>query len=696
MSDRGSNASDTKPSSTLGDCSNLGQDCSAGGKAKVIGIYGVPGSGKTFMLNELKHELNDDHFSFFEGSEMIASLVPGGLEAFKRLDEQRKTHFRQLAVGTIEKECATSGKSAVVTGHFMFWPEEEEKGQMVCTAKDLATYTHILYLDVPAAVIQQRYRDDIERSRPPTTTAHLVKWQQAEQDQLRLLCRDHGILFSLLAPGPSLLAKVSALLRDFHVHTETYNLSRAESRLDEILAPHRDRWETMLVIDADRTLAAEDTGALFWETLRKSRKWEGEDSPLKSLFGSSMGYSYNAFRQAALLYEEAADSEEYKAVCQQVVSMVTMYPGFVSLLQRIRQQEHVGVVVVSCGLLRVWEKVLEREGLSKTVSIIAGGRLADGFVVTAAVKAAVVARLQQLYRTYVWAFGDSPLDLEMLKQADRAVVVVGDERTRSKSMDDALSLAINQGGLQARQVLLPSSATPRLDVSRLPVVQLDDAGLISSILQRRNLGLSIVLATDKDATRLLATPMRNAAVAGPALRKAHRRAGAYLATEYLTSVVGLEKCGISHTLGHDTTGYRLLHEGQTTIMAVMRAGEPMAGGVNEVFPLAMFVHADGPEQVMLHHLQGQRQVLLVDSVINSGKTILEFVRVIRELSPDVRVVVVAGVVQAECTVPDSAFYRTLAGHGNVSLVALRRSDTKFTGTGTTDTGNRLFNTTHLL
>jgi hypothetical protein len=40
--------------------------------------------------------------------------------------------------------------------------------------------------------------------------------------------------------------------------------------------------------------------------------------------------------------------------------------------------------------------------------------------------------------------------------------------------------------------------------------------------------------------------------------------------------------------------------------------------------------------------------------------------------------------------------RELAGMGDVSLVALRISKNKYTGTGGTDTGHRLFNSTHLV
>ncbi|KAL1640593.1 hypothetical protein SLS58_006788 [Diplodia intermedia] len=694
MSHHADNISGTNPISSWDQPLIVVQGPSASGKPKVIGIYGLPASGKTFMLNKIKQELGEGDFLFFEGSGMIGCLVQGGLEAFHELPNPRKKEYRQLAIDTIGKACTASDRTGIVTGHLMFWPEEEKEGNMVCTPNDLAVYTHILYLDVPVEVIEQRHQADATRTRPAATTAHLAKWKQTEKDQLRRLCRSHGILFACL--NPSLSNKVPALIRDFRGHTEQYNLSRAENRLDEIMALQKDQLETILVIDADRTLAAEDTGELYWSNaVSESGPFNGENYPLKSLFSSPMGYSYDAFRQATLLHEEGCDDETFEARCQQVASKVTIYPEMVSLLKLAAEHEHVGVVVVSCGLRRVWELVLEREGLSGTVKLIAGGRIADGFVVTAAVKAAMVARLQDFHRKYVWAFGDSPLDLEMMKKANQAVVVVGDENTRSKSMENALCVAIHQGDLRARQILLPCSVSPRLDAKTMPVAQFTEADLIGSILRRRR-GFPIFLATDKNAAKLLATPMRDSAVAGPALRKAHGRAGAYLATEYLTSVIGVEECQISHVQGHSTTGFQLLHEPKTTIVAAMRAGEPMASGVNKMFPRAMFVHASGPESITSKYLQGQVQVLLVDSVINSGATILDFVEAIRKITPGIRIVVVAGTVQAQCISPNNPFYKKLAQYGDISLVALRSSETKFTGSGGTDTGNRLFNTTHLL
>jgi len=663
-------------------------------KTAVIGLYGVPGSGKTFLLNQLEEELGKEHFAFYEGSKMIASVVPGGLDVFQKLEEQEKVHWRQLAIDAIGKECADHGQVAVVTGHFMFWPEKEGVGWPVYTQNDLNTFTHILYLNVPAELVAQRCLGDTERSRPPTSVAHFRKWQEAEKTQLRRLCYHHGILFSLLRP--TLLNKAMTLIRDFRRHTEKYNLSRAESRLDEVLVAVQGQLETVLVMDADRTLAAEDTGALFWKRVSSSRQSRDEDCPLKTLFSSPLEYSYTAFRQAVLLYEETADDQEFDAVCQDVASAVTMHPEFVSLLQLVAEKEHVGAVVITCGLRRVWDKVLEREGLSKTVKVVGGGRIADDFIVTAAVKASLVARLQDAYHMYAWAFGDSLLDLLMLDKADQAIIVVGEEQKRSRTMDAALMNAIHNGGLRARQALLPSNASPRLDTTKLPLIQLTEHEFINSVLCRRSrhVGIQVVHATDRNVAKLLMTPMRDATFAGPVLREVHRRVGWYLATEFLADVIGVEEYLVPHVQGHHTSGYRLLHEQKTTIVALMRGGEPMAFGVNDAFPLAMFVHASGPDDIMFHHLQGQLNVVLVDSVVNSGKTVVQFVQHVRNLHATIRIVVLAGVVQAQF-VSGSSLTEALAHHANLSIVALRLSDNNFTGRGTTDTGNRLFNTTHL-
>ena len=87
-----------------------------------------------------------------------------------------------------------------------------------------------------------------------------------------------------------------------------------------------------------------------------------------------------------------------------------------------------------------------------------------------------------------------------------------------------------------------------------------------------------------------------------------------------------------------------------------------------------------------------RTVLLVDLVVNSGKTICNLLKHIRELDSDIGIVVVAGVGQKQVVTKGRDVQLSLP---HVSLVFLRLSDNQYTGKGGTDTRSQLFNTTHL-
>lgn len=663
-----------------------------GNKPKIIGLYGLPGVGKTHMLNSLRRVLDEAKFAFYEGSTVLEGVADGGLSAFKKFTGVEQEECRQQAINLIARECADSGKTGIIAGHFMFWNESQE-AERVWTTGDADKFTHILYLDAPADVIADRIEQDNagitgnRRDRTPASVPHIRQWRTAEERELRKLCHEHQIFFLLVDPNQT--SKIQDLLNDFHKHNEAQNLINAKDELDRIVAEAGGaKLETMLVLDADRTLAAEDAGELFW----KSRT-SGGDDPIKALFKSARAYSYAAFRQAVLQYEEIGDNR-FDGLCEDVAKEVHLRPDFKHLLQSAADLEHVGAVVVTCGIRRVWEMVLEREGLFG-VQVIGAGRIANKFVVTGAVKGALVARMQHKHHLFVWAFGDSPLDLGMLTEADQSIVVVGETAKRSKAMDAALRDAIDIYGLRARQMLLPSTVPPRLDHTRLPEVMLDD-DLKKAVLSRR---LHFFHATDKPAAKVLMTATRDAANAGPSLRKAHHRVGFYLATEYLTSpaVIGTEEYEISHVQGNTTAGHRLLHEQDTVIVPLMRGGEPMAFGVNDAFPLASFVHVrQASTDLKAEHLKCQSTVVLVDSVVNTGTSIVEFVEHIRKLDKTIRIVVVAGVVQKNAVAAGGKLARAVAAHGGeFRLVALRFSENSYTGKGSTDTGHRLFNTTRL-
>lgn len=351
----------------------------------------------------------------------------------------------------------------------------------------------------------------------------------------------------------------------------------------------------------------------------------------------------------------------------------------------------------TCGSARVWETILHDGYGLEHIDVIGGGRHSDSFVVTPSVKGELVSRLQNKYGARVWAFGDSVLDLPMLARADKAIVVVGAEGSRSRSMESALMKAIDHEGLRTCQILLGETTQPRLDASRLPVIQLQDQDFLHSITRgvTHSLPDNVVHLTDTPAARVLMTATRDASISGPALRRAHEKIGWFLATQCITKVIGLENREIAHVQGYTVIGHSLRNEARTTIIALMRGGEPMAFGVNEAFPQASFVHAKHAADLKSEYLQDQETVVLVDSVVNSGKSVVEFVRHIRGLQAELQIVVVAGVVQEQAVLRGELYEQLYREGERLKIMALRLSKNKFTGKGGTDTGNRLFNTTQL-
>ena len=141
------------------------------------------------------------------------------------------------------------------------------------------------------------------------------------------------------------------------------------------------------------------------------------------------------------------------------------------------------------------------------------------------------------------------------------------------------------------------------------------------------------------------------------------------------------------------------------ILPLMRGGEPMATGVYSCFPTASFIHfydqeieieqrnsllAKALEQ--LHSIETVN-IFLVDSVINSGRSIKRAIKALHQMSEKVNpklelvIFVLSGVMQEEAA--DNLPCQFM----RVRFLTLRVSRNKYTGKGTSDTGNRLFGTT---
>ncbi|KAJ2902887.1 hypothetical protein MKZ38_010698 [Zalerion maritima] len=616
--------------------------------AIIVGLYGIPGCGKSHLLKQLKSTLKS-HYQLFEGSEVLGNIVPGGVDAFKTLPSPEKASWREKAITQIQDACRSSGKIGVVADRITFWePSQSTLPTAVRTEKYLEVYTHIFYLDVAAETVKQRRSNDKTRERTDMEVQRLETWMRTEKGLLRKLCLENGTLFHCARVADEGASEaVATLLEDIWKNsTPESSERRVEMTLTgawESLLQRKEK-QTMVVLDADLTLGPHDTSMMFWEAV--DRATYGSlgitDCAVKRTFGSKMGYSYTALRQAAFTYSEM-EPGKYNKICEEVSAKCGLYPEIRSLLKQVGESDHVSATVITSGISHIWQHVLAREGLPG-VLVIGGGRVLEHPVVTPETKAMVVRRLKQKgIRAIV--FGDSPLDLPMMKEADEAVVVVGEEKTRSTTMKQELSKAIDAGDIKrVSQALVPAAGDGNniwllLETKRLPLVCLDSEEFLQGIFagdgrQRRQ--VAVLHATGSPDTQILATPMRDARIKGGALRSAYRDVGWYLGIYVLPNILGTETYYVPAVQGGFTDGYRVKGERRTLIVPLMRGGEPMAFGVADVMAGAMFLHASKPEDLTGEHLKGRDTVVLVDSVVNSGKSVRELVGRVRKLEVEAR------------------------------------------------------------
>lgn len=161
------------------------------------------------------------------------------------------------------------------------------------------------------------------------------------------------------------------------------------------------------------------------------------------------------------------------------------------------------------------------------MKIIDEKRIVNDFIVLITIKIVLITPLRKTHHIYIWTFEDNSLDLNMLRKTNWIIIVINEEQVRSKIINAVLTNAIDYNDLRARQTVFPSNASPRLNIIKLSIIKLTEPEFVKSFLCDRctNDDLQIFYVTDKNATKLLATSMRDATVADPDLRKAHYRVG---------------------------------------------------------------------------------------------------------------------------------------------------------------------------
>ena len=233
-------------------------------------------------------------------------------------------------------------------------------------------------------------------------------------------------------------------------------------------------------------------------------------------------------------------------------------------------------------------------------------------------------------RYFVTAYGDSKNDLFMLQQADKGILVVNNHLSRSLRKDEIHGLTVLRLG---------------------------------RMLHILNEDKTISDGETKEISGLVSVTKSNSQICGNRLAAAHLELGKKLC-RYFSE----------------------LPASDTTLISLERSGHFLADGLYMGFD-CRFETYNAKYQILPKILT--RNVVIVDGVINSGKSMLEIIHQIEKNYSDANITVVAGVIN-ENALPLFESY---------NFIAVRISKNKFTGSNVRiqsgdigpDTADRLFN-----
>lgn len=198
--------------------------------------------------------------------------------------------------------------------------------------------------------------------------------------------------------------------------------------------------------------------------------------------------------------------------------------------------------------------------------------------------------------------------------------------------------------------------------------------------------------TNRQLVRLLATATRRIDTTPRELADSHKAVGRFLAGE-LVEHLEIETCDIHHPQGI-RQGWKIKQENEIALLVLMRSGLHVADGVRDIFQVAPMFHVhpsrkDGLNRANLAGLKKERikTAVIIDSVVNTGASLEPILQQLSERGLHVFVLSLVS--------PTATADRLAHDWPEVHFLFARTSENQYVGKGTTDTGNRLFGTSHI-
>lgn len=339
-----------------------------------IGLYGMPTSGKTFILDKI------DFMEVIVGSKLLREYDP----LFDQRDEKgREKDRRDVA------ELMMTKKEFIMDGHYAFGDEiafTEEEGKM---------YDVYLYLFIDPEILVNRMKNSAKNQK--YLKYDIKKWQDLEITELRKYCHSHDKDFYVIDhPTKNDNMDADIVIEFIKAIQNGYSCkSFAKKCADLILKQSKEK--DIYLLDGDKTLVIEDSSNVV----------AGYTTHLYD------GNFYTGFQ--SWLQEKEFKNYTWPKLKQMPV---TVNEKVLGMLEK-------QAFILTSGNGNVWDYI------SNTLNI----PYFYGTSMAAETKYFITKYLQEADKNVI-AFGDGMNDYFMLKQANKGFLVLKPDGRVSRSLKD--------------------------------------------------------------------------------------------------------------------------------------------------------------------------------------------------------------------------------------------------------------------
>lgn len=531
-----------------------------------IALYGMPCAGKSTLMSKITDA------KVINGIQELRRISGG---SFSELSEEEK---HQVRIKYTEYINGLKDEVIVSDGHYSFMEN------VAFTKADGDLYDIFIYLYCSPETLKERYALSEKNAKFANESVESIsQWQEFEIINLRKECHKRNKDFYVVSDNEEEHNEFLGFLSLLRGGFSSYDL--ATDICNQIMEQFN-KQNTLYIVDGDKTIITQDSYKFCCNGKTK-------------IFDGDFYTSYQSF----LFEKELQAASIDKSKISEITVNNEVYDVVVSN----------NYVVLSSGIKDLWTDITEAKNL---------GTVYANPYISADVKYYVVKQLREHGYT-VFAYGDSKIDLYMLREADKGFLYIGKRISRSLKNESL------------------SGLVPIYDHS-----------------------LVILSDEDEEVQCDIAICKSNSGISGSRLAAAHVRLG--------------EKIGRRIAA--------VFPEKNTSILVLERGGRFFGDGV--YMGAGGIFYSMNPKKDDVPVINTER-VVIVDSVINTGKSIMKIVDEIKKHNTGIDVIIAANVIQNEAVELFEDYLVFATRLSKNSFVGVNQS--KQTGNIGPDTADRLFN-----